>query len=51
MLWDTHFEWLAPGMETENLKLGWLSTKGQGAEEIWAQVQAEEELHEGTMSS
>lgn len=38
-------------METENLKLAWLSTKGQGAEEIWAQVNAEEELLEGTMSS
>lgn len=38
-------------MEIENLNLVWLSTKGQGAEEIWAQVHAEEELLEGTMSS
>lgn len=38
-------------METENLKLGWLNTKEQGAEEIWARVHTEEELLEGTMSS
>lgn len=38
-------------METKNMKLGCLSTKGQGAEEIWAQVHSEEELLEGTLSS